>query len=374
MVKMSDIFKRKDESGEGKRPESKEEPKPIPSIFKKPPEKEPAADTKIEPPKISCAKPAPIDLTNIMQKKAEIVPLPSVESQEACNEVYKKCIDALNRAIEQIKKGKAISIDELLAALDLIRVHLEAEKDNLIELAYYNEGEDYLRNHLVNVLIFSLIIGERIGYSKDHFLQLGLTSLIYDLGMVNFLDLAQLPRKLNAEELERIHGHVNKSVEILQSSGYNDKDDQIKKAILEHHERIDGSGYPSGLKGSEINELARIIGVVDTFEALTHKRAWRPRMLAFDAIKAMLDKKSLYDPKILKMLIDGVTIYPTGSLVLLNTEDVGKVVKLQLSAPLRPVVQILKDGQGNVCEETKVIDLMKNPTLFIKKPLEKQDN
>jgi HD-GYP domain-containing protein (c-di-GMP phosphodiesterase class II) len=374
MVKMSDIFRRKDESGEGKKPESKEEPKPIPSIFKKSPEKQLSPEAITEPPKISCAKPATIDLTDIMQKKEGIDELPSIESQQLCKKAYEKCIDAINKATQNIKEGKNIELHDLLTIEDLVIEHLGVTKDILIELAYSSEGEEYLNNHIANVLIFSLVIGVALGYNKEHLMDLGLIVLVYDLGMVHFLNLANLPRKLNANELKKISGHIDKSLEILQATGYEDKDGLIAKAIAEHHERIDDSGYPGGLKGSEINEIARVIGVADTFEALTHKRPWRPRMLAFDAIKAMLDKKFLYDPKILKALIDNITIYPTGSYVLLNTEDIGKVVKLQSSSPLRPVVQILKDAQGNVCEKTKVIDLVKNPTLFIKKPIDKQSN
>jgi HD-GYP domain-containing protein (c-di-GMP phosphodiesterase class II) len=136
---------------------------------------------------------------------------------------------------------------------------------------------------------------------------------------------------------------------------------------------VNGTGYPQGLHGRKINEYAKILAVVDTYEALTHPRPHRDALLPFDAMREILKDKARFDPHYLKVLIEQISIYPVGSWVELNSGEVGKVVKINKSNPLRPILDIIFDAQFQKIKEPKSIDLTKTPNLYIKKTLSEQE-
>ncbi|MDX9802373.1 MAG: HD domain-containing phosphohydrolase, partial [Spirochaetia bacterium] len=144
------------------------------------------------------------------------------------------------------------------------------------------------------------------------------------------------------------------------------------RIVLQHHERWDGKGYPNGLAGDQINLLSRIIAVTDSFEAMNRAKSYRSSMIGYAAMKQILNENSKkYDASIVKLFIKVLGIYPPGSFVILNDTSIGKVVKVKKIAPLRPVIKLLIDNNGNKCEDSNIeIDLVTKTGLFIVKVLD----
>lgn len=271
--------------------------------------------------------------------------------------------------LKAVKDKQNINIVEIIDIVDMVRINLDNQRNAFLECAYSSEAKDYLASHIANVLIYSLVFGISLGYQKDRLIKLGIAAVVFDISMVDYMDLAELPRKLTQEELKIIFSHVDKSAAIFHATKYMDSPQDVVNIILQHHERLDGTGYPKNLSFSQISEGALLISVADVFDALTHKRAYRPEFLAFDAVKEILNKKSQFDARAIKALLDNVTIYPTGSWVQLNNDDMAKVVALHSGYPLRPSVQICYDVQLREYSEKKIIDLTKNLATFIKRPI-----
>ncbi|HPP88188.1 MAG TPA: HD-GYP domain-containing protein, partial [bacterium] len=125
----------------------------------------------------------------------------------------------------------------------------------------------------------------------------------------------------------------------------------------------DGTGYPQGKKGDEIHEYAKIISIADTFDAMTKKRSFRQEKIPHNIMKEMLklvEKK--FDPKIMRVFLSTMAIYPIGSMVQLNTKELGLVIDINEASPLKPKVKILYDSQLKKVnnEDIKIIDLIKN--------------
>jgi HD-GYP domain-containing protein (c-di-GMP phosphodiesterase class II) len=138
----------------------------------------------------------------------------------------------------------------------------------------------------------------------------------------------------------------------------------------DHHERVDGSGYPEGKKGDQINEYARLIAVVDSYEALTHARAYGSKLSPYQAIKIILEDKEKYDERFIKLLIEQISLYPIGSWVRLSTNEIGRVIHIDKASPLKPTVKIFFDPEGTKLPEAKAIDIAKHPSAYIKKAMD----
>jgi HD-GYP domain-containing protein (c-di-GMP phosphodiesterase class II) len=151
---------------------------------------------------------------------------------------------------------------------------------------------------------------------------------------------------LNSAELAEIRKHPGTGRNLLEA--YDAVDPEISRAVYEHHERESMQGYPEGIGNGKICEYAKIIGICDSYEAMTH---YRPHKKAMEQYVSVLElartKDLLFDPRIVKVFLDVITIYPIGTYVRLNNSAIGVVVSTNPDNPFRPVVRIVRDGQGN---------------------------
>jgi HD-GYP domain-containing protein (c-di-GMP phosphodiesterase class II) len=134
----------------------------------------------------------------------------------------------------------------------------------------------------------------------------------------------------------------------------------VKEAVQMHHERVNGKGYPRGIQQDSINPYAKIIGLVDTYEAMTNGRPYVEGMNAHKAVKFILSSlKGDFDEEVMKVFIDKMSVYPIGSIVRLDTRELARVVSVQPGSPLRPVVMVIRDANGEPVKERTIIDLSK---------------
>ena len=166
------------------------------------------------------------------------------------------------------------------------------------------------------------------------------------------------------EEYEEMKRHTLYGYEILK----NEPGIPLVSALcaLQHHERLDGSGYPHGLKGNEIHEYAKWIGLVDSYDAMTTNRIYRDPMLPHQAVEALYaGTGTLYEQSMVQLFRDKVAIYPVGMTVRLHTGEVGVVVDVNASYPHRPVVRMLYDEEGIRLHAPYELDLSMNLTSII---------
>ncbi|OGX20275.1 MAG: hypothetical protein A3K54_02350 [Omnitrophica WOR_2 bacterium RBG_13_44_8] len=145
--------------------------------------------------------------------------------------------------------------------------------------------------------------------------------------------------------------------------------------MKQEHERLNGSGYPEGLKEDEIHEYAKIVAVTDVYEALIHPRSYRDALSPNEAIRELLSINTamLFETKILKMLINRVGLYPIGSWVELNTGEIGKVSSANEDSPLRPKVNVIFSIDKEKLLPIKLIDLTRHTNIYIKRSIKPQE-
>lgn len=229
---------------------------------------------------------------------------------------------------------------------------------------------DFIYFNAVNVCILSIRVGMGLNYDRDRLIDLGLCALLHDIGLFKLPVTNIINKKgdISDDEFEIIKKHPQYGYEIMKQAEPEFR--WIGDIIIQEHEREQGQGYPRGLAKNEIHEYARIIGLVDVYEALIHPRPHKKPHLPYEAIREIIrSRNEEFSPELIKVLINEISVFPVNTYVKLNTNEVAKVVDINRERPLRPKVAVIYDAKGNTTKEQKIIDLMEKPFIYITGPV-----
>jgi putative nucleotidyltransferase with HDIG domain len=309
-----------------------------------------------------------IDHLYIQDARTDDIIVEDVLSDETRIRTTREIRTAFRRMMDDAGKKRFISTYHLgktfRPLMEDVVDELSRHPDAMIMLTNISVTDHYLFQHSMNVGIYATMLGLAYGYSKDELLVLGLGALLHDIGKTRVpLELLLKQDKLTAEEFDEIKKHTEYGFAML-------KDEPnvpllAAHCAFQHHERIDGSGYPRGLAGEDIHEYARWIGLVDSYDAMTTHRSYRSAMLPHQALEILYTcAGTLYDREKIALFRDKIALYPIGVTVTLNSGELAVVVDLNASAPHRPVVRVLEDENGQEIEPYE-IDLSKKLSVMI---------
>jgi hypothetical protein len=272
--------------------------------------------------------------------------------------------DELTRLLEAVTDQRCPSVGTLQRLTTGLARAVTAN-DDLLLLAMEGGGGFDLERHLVNVTIYAVKIGQGAGCREEELPWLALCASLHDLGMLAVpAAVLHKPGPLTAEERAQVRRHPEIGFRVLQALG--PAYEAAANVALQEHERDDGSGYPKGLRGEAIHEYAKIIGLADAYEALTHARPYREPLAPSDAVKELIAaERRRFPDAILKGLIRALSTAPVGSLVRLNTHETARVVATNPHFPLRPVVEVVAGPKGEPLDAHRRIDLAANTLLYI---------
>jgi HD-GYP domain-containing protein (c-di-GMP phosphodiesterase class II) len=233
----------------------------------------------------------------------------------------------------------------------------------------FGHEEDFTASHSINAMVYALKIGRSLDYTREELEALGLSALLHDVGMFTIPEsILKKPGILSDEETGVIQRHTEIGSDRL--SAWSREMPFLSTVAHEHHEREDGSGYPRGLKGNQISEYAKIVGLADVYDAMTHDRPHRRAI----SVRELIDTKNRsFPPRLMKAFLEQISFYPVGSVIKLNNRMVGKVIATNEGQPLRPVVQILIDADGNRVAEEKTVNLFGNPIIWVTGPVSEKE-
>lgn len=223
-------------------------------------------------------------------------------------------------------------------------------------LAIYGSGEDTIYRHSINVAIISNLIGQWLEFSEEKLISLTYSALLHDIGKTKIdINILNKPYSLTAKDYLKVKEHPILGYNIVKE--ISEFDASVSQGILMHHERIDGSGYPLGIKGDKISQFAKIIAIADVFDAINSERSYRHKMEPFEAIET-IKKESLclLDYNYSNVFISHIIIYYIGKDVLLSNKKIGKIIKINPDNLDKPLIQV----------DDEFIDL-NNSNLYIKK-------
>ena len=285
---------------------------------------------------------------------------PENETESEPASLYKAATAYFLESIRRIQRNTAPKIEQ---GEELVKRIIDSIMDNsaLLLLATDRRQEFAVSAHSVNVAILSLRLAQTLNYDKENQVRLGLAALLHEVGVVS------LPRQL-VHETGPVSPEVRQrpayGAKILQ--GFYPKYDWLFETVGQVYEREDGNGFPLGLKGEEIREEAKILGIVDVLEACIHDRPYRKALTGYQLLEELIreDTQGFSDP-IVKALLKSFSLYPYNEYVLLNTKELARVVEINPENSFRPLVQILYDSNGVRLEEPRETDLALSSLLFI---------
>lgn len=261
-------------------------------------------------------------------------------------------------------------LDRVSRALDVAKC-LAEDTDMVHNLYCYaahpETFSDLVVAHSVNVAIYATKLFHGLSYPEEDIVQTGGAALLHDIGL-QYVPAEILEKKepISEDEHEVLKEHPLIGYERLSSES--NEYDLVLSLILNHHERIDGSGYPGGFQ--KLPAVMELFALADFFEAVTHHRPQRGPLTPHMGMRMLLEsERKKFSAKAIKSFIDFFSLFPAGSLVQLNSGEIGRVVKTNLHWPLRPVVRILVNSGGEPVKKKKQVNLIEDRVLYITKDL-----
>ncbi|RSK28448.1 HD-GYP domain-containing protein [Bacillus sp. HMF5848] len=287
-------------------------------------------------------------------------------------QLRRESIQSINDIFNQFDRETNIShifiIDEaskqLLSLVRKLSDEIYEKKELVTLLADVFIHDRYIFTHSLNVTLYSIAIAIHQGYSKKDVEIIALGALMHDVGkMLVPQDILMKPSKLTEDEFSQIKKHSSFGFDILRK--VNTVSLLVAHCAYQHHERINGSGYPRGLKGEEIHPYAKIIAVADVFDAVTSNRVYRNAMLPHEGLEILYSGVgTLYDVSVVEAFRKAIAIYPVGLSVILSDGRSGIVSKQNHHISERPVIRILKENDAHL-EVPYEVDLSKHLDVMI---------
>ncbi|RCW56214.1 MULTISPECIES: HD-GYP domain-containing protein [Halanaerobium] len=272
----------------------------------------------------------------------------------------------VTNTFDRIKNGFIdLNTGDLKNVIEDITDELVLNEDVLLNLVSLKSTSNYTYEHSVNVSVICIALGKMLGYSKSELFKLGMGGMLHDVGKTLIPEeILNKPDKLTDHEYEVIQNHPELGFNYLQQIESISPLSRI--VVYSHHERVDGSGYPRGLKGDEIHEFARVAAIADVFDALTSDRVYRDRWPTYKAAEYIMNHtEQLFDYQLVKKFLPQVSFYPNGSEVILSTGHRAVVRTQNVGFPTRPILRLIEDDEGN--ELDRELDLLKHMNIVITK-------
>ena len=302
------------------------------------------------------------EVDDTQQGKVAYVDKASVEQEIApARTAYAGGSSLMREVFATVKLGRALDAERVKAAVTTMVESVLRNPDALLLYAQLREKDDYTVAHSLDVCLYMIAFGRFLQLEPGQIEFLGYLGLLQDIGKVRLPgELLEKPARLSVAEFERAKLHVSYSVEILRATPGLPRD--LPRLAALHHERHDGSGYPRNLRAPEIGMIGSIAAIADTFDALTLRRPYAEPVAPSAALNMLYKWRGVFfDAQLVEQFIRCIGIFPVGSLVELNSGEVGVVIAQNQVKRLQPRVMVIRDAAGNPLRPHKLLDLSREP-------------
>ena len=260
--------------------------------------------------------------------------------------------------LDTLRSGGNVSREQISAAVEPVVASLVRNPDAFFWLETLRKRDDYAYAHAINCCALAAAFGRYLGFPEMVLHDLATGGMLLDIGMTRVpADLLQRAGPLGAEEMRRVREHVEEGLKLYDDSGFGNED--VRTMLRTHHERFDASGYPTGVPIRHIPLLGRIAGIVDSFDAMTSVRPFRPALSRAAALQVLYRERGhLYQPELVEQFLQCLGVYPVGTLVELSTGEVGIVMAQNPTRRLRPKLMLLTNADKRLRDNFLSLDLL----------------
>jgi len=270
---------------------------------------------------------------------------------------FASATETLDKVFDSLRKGQSQDINAVKEAINPLIEGVFRNQEAVAALVRLKQCGDYRYHHGVSMAVWAAILGRHIGLHRDELEKLAVGCAMCDVGMTQLPpELLDQAENLSDKQEKIIRAHPIMGADLASKS--KNVDLEIISIIENHHERMDGSGYPRKVEGASIPLLARIAGLVDTYDAMITPRPYASARTSHEATQELLDcKGTLFQESLVEQFVQAIGLFPTGTLVELNTGEVAIVVSQSTTRRLKPEIVIVLDGDKAKLHAPRLIDL-----------------
>jgi HD-GYP domain-containing protein (c-di-GMP phosphodiesterase class II) len=276
--------------------------------------------------------------------------------------VYTQSVATVGELLKPLAKpGGVLEAKQVKESVTRLTDSVVRNPDAMLLMSRLREKSAEAHARALQVSIYLIVFARFLQLEREELELLGLLGLLQDVGKTRLpAELMERKGPLSAEEHEVVKRHVEYSAEILR--GTPELPQELPGLALLHHERQDGAGYPRGLKGEEIGLYGSMAAIADTFDALTAVRSYAEALSPSSALSYLYrERGTRFHADLVEQFIQCVGVFPVGSVVELNSGEVGIVIAQNLVRRLKPRVMVVLDAKGNPMRPHKILDLEKDP-------------
>lgn len=270
---------------------------------------------------------------------------------------HDNAISLASNIISDVRDGKNLSLEDVRSAVEPVVQSVLRNADAFFWISNLRKRDAYQYSHAINCSLLAVALGRHMGFAESVLMNLATGGLLLDIGKSELpQEMLDNPESLSKTEMLMMRRHVSFSMQILESSGVHNLD--VLGMVSTHHERFDGSGYPGQLMRKQIPLFGRMAAIIDSYDAMTSNRPYRKSMSPHKALQEIYRQRDvLYQSDIVEQFMQCLSVYPTGSLVELNSGEVAIVMAQNQARRLRPRVMILTTSDKKLKQSFQEIDL-----------------
>lgn len=320
-----------------------------------------AAPTVPPPDAVERALTRPAPLADL-HDPSDAVPAPSASFEDEMQQAVRLCKksrEAVQRLFGELRMGKALNAKSFQPLVEELTESVFRNPGALVSLARLKTKDDYSYMHSVAVCALMISLSRELGLGASACREAGLAGLLHDVGKALMpLDVLNKPGKLTDAEFDVMRSHPARGHALLVEGGTAGA--EAMDVCLHHHERIDGTGYPHGLQGEQIGQMARMGAICDVYDAISSTRPYKAAWDPADSISRMASWAGHFDPTLFAVFVRSLGIYPTGSLVRLRSGRLAVVIKQHPKDLTSPTVKVFFSTKSNLPITVTQIDLARH--------------
>ncbi|QJR15023.1 HD-GYP domain-containing protein [Usitatibacter palustris] len=284
-------------------------------------------------------------------------------------EVFARTDDVLEKLVTDIRLGEMLEVEEIEEVVNDMVESVVRNPDALMWVARLREQDITTYGHGLQVAVYLTAFGRQLGFPKPQLALLGQIGLLLDIGKIRLpKELLEKQGRLSPEEFEAAKTHVQHGLDILSDTP--NFHPEVIEGIAQHHERVNGSGYPNKLQGTDISLFGRMAGIADCFAAITKRRPYAEAVSSYEAMRSLSSwAGEFFQEALVQQFISSVGVFPVGSLIELSTGEVAIVVAHNKVRRLKPRVLVVTGPDKTAVGFPSLVDLLYDPKTSDDQPI-----